>query len=219
MPKVSETYKEERRTHLVSAAERVFLGQGYVRTTVQDILTEAGVSRGGLYLYFGNKAEIFEAVLERQDQHVLEQLRRVRQSPEPIGPALLELANPGPVEPEARRRVAMVVEYSLEHRDDPERRAKLTDRLDRAEAALVDLLQEGVHRGEFHPRLPLRTIALFLIQAQDGWSIHMAVWGESNRTGADYSAAMSVFMRHSLGMVDATREDEKSGKLTDEWRT
>lgn len=58
--------QEETRTALLDAAERL-LGQfGYRRISVEDIATEAGLSRRTFYLYFSNKEEITLATGDRR---------------------------------------------------------------------------------------------------------------------------------------------------------
>jgi AcrR family transcriptional regulator len=60
------TVREETRTALMDAAERL-LGQfGYRRLSVEDIATEAGLSRRTFYLYFSNKEEITLATDDRR---------------------------------------------------------------------------------------------------------------------------------------------------------
>ncbi|GAA0340570.1 TetR family transcriptional regulator [Oceanobacillus oncorhynchi subsp. oncorhynchi] len=68
MPKVSEAYKQEKRRNLVLAAKEVFIKKGYVQTSMQDIMDEAGVSRGAIYSYFNNLEHIFLEVLREDDQ-------------------------------------------------------------------------------------------------------------------------------------------------------
>lgn len=200
MPKVSQTYKEDKRAQLIAAAERVFLRLGYAHTTIQDVLKEAGVSRGGLYLYFANKAELFEAVLDTYDQRFFGELERMRTDDAPIGPALLQLVNPSShMDEQDRRLVAMVVEYHLEHRDDPLRQDRIFSRFDRVEGLLIDVLERGVVRGEFHPRLSLTTITRFLIGSQDGLAIHGAVQGSLRYDPQDYAEAITLFVHESLG--------------------
>src|SRR5262245_18716086 len=48
---------------LVDAARDVFSEQGYSATTVDDIITRAGASRGTFYLYFSTKAEVADELL------------------------------------------------------------------------------------------------------------------------------------------------------------
>lgn len=200
MPKVSPQYKTERREILVSAAEKVFLNKGYLRATMQDVMTEAKVSRGGLYLYFGNKAEIFEEILERQDARFRRDLGRIVNADVPIGPALLTLLTPSEVEDNDRRRVAMIVEYNFDHRDDPNRRDKILARFDQAIDLVSQVIQVGVERGEFHPVLPIPAIARFLVAAQDGWAVQVAVLGPDRYEPTDYSDTMEVVFRGCLGM-------------------
>ncbi len=53
------------RHQLLDAAERVFSEKGVSRTSLHDIAQAAGVSRGAIYWHFKNKADLFNAMLER----------------------------------------------------------------------------------------------------------------------------------------------------------
>jgi AcrR family transcriptional regulator len=50
---------------LVATARDLFGRQGYEGTSIEAILDAAGVARGALYHHFANKAELFDAVLDR----------------------------------------------------------------------------------------------------------------------------------------------------------
>lgn len=56
--------REESRARLLDAALALFSRHGYDRTTVRMIATEAGVSTGLLYNYFGSKEELLLALFE-----------------------------------------------------------------------------------------------------------------------------------------------------------
>ncbi|HCC3219320.1 TPA: helix-turn-helix transcriptional regulator, partial [Legionella pneumophila] len=62
-PKVSQKHLEQRRANILKAAKNVFIEHGYEKTTMRHVMGEAGVSRGGLYQYFSNKEDLFEAIL------------------------------------------------------------------------------------------------------------------------------------------------------------
>jgi AcrR family transcriptional regulator len=51
-------------------ATEVFWARGYEATSVQDLVDALGVNRASLYSTFGDKAQLFEAVLERYGQQV-----------------------------------------------------------------------------------------------------------------------------------------------------
>ncbi|MYL35083.1 TetR family transcriptional regulator [Pontibacillus yanchengensis] len=63
-PKVSKQHKEQRRANILEAAKNVFIEHGYEKATMKHILETANVSRGGLYQYFKNKEDVYEALLE-----------------------------------------------------------------------------------------------------------------------------------------------------------
>lgn len=52
------------RQQIVKAGLRLFAERGYAGTSVQDIVDAAGVTKPALYYYFGNKAGLFQALVE-----------------------------------------------------------------------------------------------------------------------------------------------------------
>jgi AcrR family transcriptional regulator len=64
MPKVTEEHIQARRRQILDAARRCFARQGLHRTTMQDIFSEADLSAGAVYTYFGGKREIVWAIAD-----------------------------------------------------------------------------------------------------------------------------------------------------------
>lgn len=56
---------EATRTALLDAAEQLFLARGVSRTSLQDIASAAGTTRGAIYWHFQDKADLFNAMMER----------------------------------------------------------------------------------------------------------------------------------------------------------
>jgi len=56
---------EATRTALLDAAEQLFLARGVSRTSLQDIASAAGTTRGAIYWHFKDKADLFNAMMER----------------------------------------------------------------------------------------------------------------------------------------------------------
>jgi AcrR family transcriptional regulator len=55
--------KEARPEEILAAALESFAERGFAATRLEDVATRAGISKGTLYLYFGGKEELFEAVV------------------------------------------------------------------------------------------------------------------------------------------------------------
>ena len=55
----------ETRARILDAAERVFHHRGVLSSSLNDIATEAGVTRGAIYWHFKNKHDVFIAMVDR----------------------------------------------------------------------------------------------------------------------------------------------------------
>ena len=62
------------RRELVAIATRLFVAHGYHGTSIDAVLTEAGISRGALYHHFDGKDALFEAVLDQVEHDVAERV-------------------------------------------------------------------------------------------------------------------------------------------------
>lgn len=55
-----------KRKQIIDGARRVFINMGFDAASMNDITREAGVSKGTIYVYFQNKEELFEALIEEE---------------------------------------------------------------------------------------------------------------------------------------------------------
>ncbi|MCF8306780.1 MAG: TetR/AcrR family transcriptional regulator [Ignavibacteriales bacterium] len=58
-----EREKEQRRSDIIRAAEKVFFARGFETATMDDLAAEAELSKGTLYLYFKSKDEVYLAIV------------------------------------------------------------------------------------------------------------------------------------------------------------
>lgn len=58
--------REETRERLLKAAFGVFARNGYERATVDEIVRDAGFSKGAFYVHFSTKEDLFRAMLEER---------------------------------------------------------------------------------------------------------------------------------------------------------
>ncbi|WP_198970867.1 TetR family transcriptional regulator [Xylophilus sp. ASV27] len=69
------------RSQLLDAAERLFHDQGVSRTSLHDIAAAAGTTRGAIYWHFKDKADLFNAMMERVTLPMENSACRVGQEP------------------------------------------------------------------------------------------------------------------------------------------
>ncbi|WEX75678.1 TetR/AcrR family transcriptional regulator [Sinorhizobium numidicum] len=72
---------ETRSAELLDCAQRLFFANGYDNTTVNDIIREAGVSKGAFYHYFASKESLLEALAARLARDSLAELQPVLDDP------------------------------------------------------------------------------------------------------------------------------------------
>jgi AcrR family transcriptional regulator len=60
-----ESTGNDKRSRILDAAQSLFLRYGVKRTALDDVVREAGIAKGTLYLYFDSKDALFAAIAER----------------------------------------------------------------------------------------------------------------------------------------------------------
>lgn len=57
---------EQKKVYILKVAKQIFAKKGFRTVTMKDIVEACEISRGGLYLYYNNTAEIFRDVLKME---------------------------------------------------------------------------------------------------------------------------------------------------------
>lgn len=88
--------RPERRRTLIAAATHAFARSGFAATNLEDVASQAGVSRVLIYRHFDSKAQLYQAVLE----DIRDQLMQATGAPDRLDPtsleALLQVAQANP---------------------------------------------------------------------------------------------------------------------------
>ncbi|SMF64491.1 TetR/AcrR family transcriptional regulator [Pseudobacteriovorax antillogorgiicola] len=56
---------QEKQSSILDVAEREFVAKGFAGASLNEIMREVGVSKGAIYYYFDDKADLFATCLER----------------------------------------------------------------------------------------------------------------------------------------------------------
>ena len=87
MPKVSQAHKDARREQILTAARRCVAAQGFHRTTMADVIGEAGLSAGAVYGYFRSKTDLIRAIADSALGPAAQRLEQLVAGAEPVTPA------------------------------------------------------------------------------------------------------------------------------------
>lgn len=72
---------EERRAEMVAAASKLFAQQGFVRTSVAEIVSAVDVAKGLFYYYFTTKDDMVKAVVEGYCSYLGSEAQKVADMP------------------------------------------------------------------------------------------------------------------------------------------
>lgn len=175
-PKRSDVFKAGRRESILEAAMRLFVAQGYDRTTMREIATEAGVSTGAIYVYFQTKAEMLqslcaeETALERAE--LLAAIRSAAPGDDPItvglGAAFRRNLEASPAERREKEQLQLLLQYEATR--DPAFGATMREMIDSWRAVIIELAREEVAAGRLRDDIDLSALATILIALPFGLS-------------------------------------------------
>ncbi|MFC0601630.1 TetR/AcrR family transcriptional regulator [Streptomyces palmae] len=156
---------------LLAAATRLFAEQGYDRTSVQEIVEAAGVTKGALYHYFGSKDDLLHEVYGRVLRLQQERLDSFAEAD-------------APVEERLRAAAADVVVTTIENIDDatiffrsmhhlsPEKHRQVRAERRRYHERFRQLIEEGQRAGVFSDATP----ADLVVDYHFGSVHHLGTW-------------------------------------------
>ena len=84
---------EERKAEMVAAASKLFAQQGFVRTSVAEIVSAVDVAKGLFYYYFTTKDDMVKAVVEGYASYLGDQAQKIACSPGTAKEKVMRLMN------------------------------------------------------------------------------------------------------------------------------
>ncbi|MGV8917359.1 MAG: TetR family transcriptional regulator [Pseudomonas sp.] len=164
---------QETRSQILEAAEKAFYERGVARTTLADIATLAGVTRGAIYWHFSNKADLVQAMLDSL-QEPLEDMAQASESEDEIDPLgcmrklLIKLFHQVALDPKTRR-INEILFHKCEFTDEmcDMRRQRQIVSLD-CNDRIALALSNAVRRGQMPANLDTVRAAICLHAYIDG---------------------------------------------------
>ena len=87
LPKITEKQRDARREQILTAAWKCFHSRGIHATSMEQIIREAGLSAGAVYLYFKSKEELILSAIAAQMTAVREEVLPLLEKAQPETPA------------------------------------------------------------------------------------------------------------------------------------
>ncbi|UNT00900.1 TetR/AcrR family transcriptional regulator [Streptomyces tubbatahanensis] len=155
----------------MEAATRLFAQQGYDRTSVQEIVEAAGVTKGALYHYFGSKDDLLHEIYSRLLRLQQERLDLLAGRQAPVEDRLRQVAADVVVTTIDNLDDAMIFFRSM-HQLSPEKQKQVRAERRRYHERFRALIEEGRRDGVFSDATP----ADLVVDYHFGSVHHLSSW-------------------------------------------
>lgn len=169
VPRVSAEYLAARREHILAAAAARFARDGFHRTSMQDVIGEAGLSPGAVYRYFRSKDEIIIAISMDAIGSVQALVRDALRTHQPIADLVAGLPRAIAHLDQADVRMRLAVQAWGEALRNPDLAAALQDGLDGLRSALRERIVLGQRDGDVAERVDADAVGGVLLALVQGF--------------------------------------------------
>lgn len=179
MPKVSQEYREARRAEILAAARRCFVRDGFHGTSMQDLLTEVGLSSGAVYRYFPGKQDMIIAIADENLAEVAGEVRRMAAA-EPavsIGELLARILEMIKAKHEEDGFAAVALLVWAESLRDPTLAERIKTTLADVATDLADVVRERQERGGLPAEVPVGQLTQAIVASVPGYILQLATLG------------------------------------------
>lgn len=156
---------------LLSVATRLFAERGFDRTSVQEIVEAAGVTKGAMYHYFDSKDDLLYEIYGRVLREQTVRLEKVAASEAPVRERLASAASDVVVSSIANLDDTKIFLQSM-HQLNPEKQRAVRAERRRYHERFRALVEEGQHGGEFRVDQPADLVVDYFFGAVH----HLGFW-------------------------------------------
>ena len=176
---------EQKKTYILQVAKRVFIEKGFRTVTMKDIVEACEISRGGLYLYYNNTAEIFRDLLKMESRQTDAGLEEQLSEDASASEILMVFFKAQKAEIFARKGslIMAIYEYYYDYKDSGFENA-LQKQFEMGVEIIRNLIELGIENGEFvcaYPDLEARNMMYAIGTAEQA----TGEWSTDSPTGTD----------------------------------
>lgn len=187
------------RTQLLDTAEVVFREKGVSRTSLADIASAAGVTRGAIYWHFENKVDLFVAMCDRATLPLEALFASVAdpELPDPMAKlreGCIEVLQQAEQDQRCRR-VFEILNFKCEFVDDlAPTMLRRKECRQGAKAIIESNLKLAIERGQIPHQTDVRRAAIGLFSYIDGLIVNWSMEPDSYSLAAEAGAMIDIYL-------------------------
>jgi AcrR family transcriptional regulator len=197
------------RSRLMRAAAEVFSRRGMQRGSIDEVVQEAGYTKGAFYANFRSKEELFLAMLDERFADRLGEVERAFASeespPEQARHAAADFAHASRSDPHYKRLFLEFATYALQH---PSFREELLARFVTLRSRMSEIYERRGQAYGIESPVPIDRVVRMVIAMADGW----ALWRLLEPDAVDdelFESMMEIFAT-GIGALAGVFEPERA---------
>ncbi|WP_062049330.1 TetR/AcrR family transcriptional regulator [Bacillus sp. JCM 19034] len=139
---------EETKKKIVEQARTLFINKGYTATSIEDIVSATGCSKGSIYYHFNSKEKLFLCLLEEWDRQWNETWTEIEKHCQTVSDKLYHLAK-FQAEDDFSNPLTKAWDEFMSGQHSTEMKERLREIVESNLQFNEKLLKEGMARGEF----------------------------------------------------------------------
>lgn len=170
MPKISKEKWEGKKDEIIKVAFELFFSKGYSAVSVNDIIKEAKISKGGFYTYFKSKQEVFMDIVKKSDNAkmgIVKQLSKEMTATEKTR-AYIHARLSSFLDEENKKRAKFSNEFWCSLNNDAELIQMTNERYSKYFNDIDSIIKEGIENGEFSNCIDINSFIYFMMSTIDG---------------------------------------------------
>ena len=199
MPKVTEAYKEKKRSYILRRALECFGEKGFQTATIDDIAARTGVSKGAIYGYFASKEEMYIRLMETGTEEMFRMLRNEFDGKTPIDKlrTVIRHYRNQPLTAEWVGAGRVHLEFWIHSARNEDVKRVMVDRYERFIALVREIVEEGIRESVFREANAREMSDLFWAMA-DGIFLRITVLDRQALYEQLWDDAEAMFLRYIL---------------------
>ncbi|MCA1029435.1 TetR/AcrR family transcriptional regulator [Bacillus timonensis] len=181
-PIVSDEYKEKKRKEILESALNAFSEKGFQLTTIDDIVSISGMSKGAIYHYFESKEDIYLQLLKMKTDSYISLLEETFQKLSSATEKLDFLFSryiDANLSEQWQRLIQVHIEFWINSTRHEEIKQYLIQRFNmQYRGFLAEVIKEGISTGEFNEKADPEIISSLFWGIIDGVCLHYSVIGD-----------------------------------------
>lgn len=165
---LNEQEHAAKRQKILAAAQRFIYSKGFERLTIQELVSELGISKGAFFHYFSSKSDLLEALIDQMTAEILHHLNTIVEDPTLNAQQKLEKYFHSALRWKTERREFLIAILRAWYLDENAvvRQKAFSKGIEQLAPILAQLIEQGNREGCWkvsHPEM-VATMSIYLLQ-------------------------------------------------------